>query len=138
MELYTDKLMPSLAEGREKAGNPGIDGIDRTIEIKISYDRDADLALENTRFWAPLSLTPEQKQSVTSSQEMEKLADELPISQIAKRWIVTSDPDEAVEQIRPYVEAGLDHLVLHGPGADQQRFLDQVGEDLVPRLRSLG
>jgi coenzyme F420-dependent glucose-6-phosphate dehydrogenase len=69
---------------------------------------------------------------------MEKLADELPIDQIAKRWIVTSDPDEAVEQIRPYVEAGLDHLVLHGPGSDQQRFLDQVGEDLVPRLRAMG
>ena len=138
MELYTDKLMPSLAEGREKAGNPGIDGIDRMIEIKISYDRDRDQALENTRFWAPLSLTAEQKQSVTSSQEMEKLADELPIDQIAQRWIVTSDPDEAVEQIRPYVEAGLDHLVLHGPGGDQQRFLDQVGEDLVPRLRELG
>jgi coenzyme F420-dependent glucose-6-phosphate dehydrogenase len=138
MELYTDKLMPALAEGREKAGTPGTDGVDRTIEIKISYDRDADRALENTRFWAPLSLTAEQKQSVTTAQEMEKLADELPIEQIAQRWIVTSDPDEAVEQVRPYVEAGLDHLVLHGPGSDQRRFLEQVGEDLVPRLRGLG
>ena len=138
MELYTDKLMPALAEGREKAGTPGIDAVDRVIEIKISYDRDADRALENTRFWAPLSLTAEQKQSVTTAQEMEQLADELPIDQIAKRWIVTSDPDEAVEMIRPYVDAGLNHLVLHGPGGDQHRFLEQVGEDLLPKLRALG
>jgi coenzyme F420-dependent glucose-6-phosphate dehydrogenase len=34
--------------------------------------------------------------------------------------------------------AGRDHLVLHGPGDDQRRFLEQVGEDLVPRLRDLG
>ena len=51
------------------------------IEIKISYDRDKDRALENCRFWAPLSLTPEQKHSVHSSSEMERLADELPIEQ---------------------------------------------------------
>ena len=63
------------------------------IEIKISYDPDPDLALENTRFWAPLSLTQEQKHSVNSSTEMERLADELPIEQVAKRWIVASDPD---------------------------------------------
>ncbi|WP_018335774.1 glucose-6-phosphate dehydrogenase (coenzyme-F420) [Actinomycetospora chiangmaiensis] len=138
MELYTDKLMPALAEGREKAGTPGIDGVDRMIEIKISYDRDADRALENTRFWAPLSLTAEQKQSVTTAQEMEQLADELPIEQVAKRWIVTSDPDEAAAMVRPYVDAGLNHLVLHGPGDDQPRFLEQVAEDLLPKLRALG
>jgi hypothetical protein len=34
------------------------------IEIKISYDTDPELALENTRFWAPLSLTAEQKTSI--------------------------------------------------------------------------
>ena len=32
------------------------------IEIKLSYDPDPEQALENTRFWAPLALTAEQKQ----------------------------------------------------------------------------
>ena len=57
---------------------------------------------------------------------MERLADELPIEQVAKRWIVASDPDEAVAQIKPYLDAGLNHLVFHGPGHDQERFLDPV------------
>jgi len=73
------------------------------IEIKISYDTDAELALENTRFWAPLSLTAEQKTSIHDPIEMEKAADALPIEQIAKRWIVSSDPDEAVEKVGQYV-----------------------------------
>ena len=136
MELYTDKLMPAVTEGAEKESrDPG--SIDRTIEIKMSYDRDADVALENCRFWAPLSLTPEQKHSVNSSQEMERLADELPIEQVAKRWIVASDPDEAVAQIKPYLDAGLNHLVFHGPGHDQERFLTQFAEDVLPTLRAL-
>ena len=76
------------------------------IEIKISYDPDPKLALENTRFWAPLSLTAEQKHSIDDPIEMEKAADALPIEQVAKRWIVASDPDEAVEKVGQYVELG--------------------------------
>ena len=76
------------------------------IEIKISYDPDPERALENTRFWAPLSLTAEQKHSIDDPLEMEKAADELPIEQVAKRWIVASDPDEAVEKVGQYVDVG--------------------------------
>ncbi|GLY40243.1 F420-dependent glucose-6-phosphate dehydrogenase [Amycolatopsis sp. NBRC 101858] len=137
MDLYTEKLMPAVKEGAE-AAEKTVDDIDRTIEIKMSYDRDHEKALENTRFWAPLSLSAEQKHSVTSADEMERLADELPIEQVAKRWIVASDPDEAVAQIKPYLDAGLNHLVFHGPGHDQERFLTQFSEDVLPKLRALG
>ncbi len=136
MELYTDKLLPAVAEGAEAAGRDAA-AIDRTIEIKMSYDRDRDRALENCRFWAPLSLTPEQKHDVDTAEEMERLADELPIEQVARRWIVASDPDEALAQIKPYVDAGLTHLVFHGPGHDQERFLTQFAEDVLPKLRAL-
>ena len=136
MELYTEKLIPALEEGAQAAERePG--SIDRMIEVKMSYDRDPKAALENCRFWAPLSLTAEQKHSVDSAVEMERLADELPIEQVAKRWIVASDPDEAIAQIKPYVDAGLNHLVFHGPGHDQERFLTQFSEDVLPKLRAL-
>ncbi|MDQ7805388.1 glucose-6-phosphate dehydrogenase (coenzyme-F420) [Amycolatopsis sp. A133] len=137
MDLYTEKLIPAVKEGASAAERDA-ESIDRTIEIKLSYDRDAEKALENTRFWAPLSLTAEQKHTVSSAEEMERLADELPIEQVAKRWIVASDPDEAVAQIKPYLDAGLNHLVFHGPGHDQERFLTQFSEDVLPKLRALG
>ncbi|MFT4086337.1 MAG: glucose-6-phosphate dehydrogenase (coenzyme-F420) [Gordonia sp. (in: high G+C Gram-positive bacteria)] len=136
MDLYTEKLIPAVREGAAKADRNFAD-IDRMIEIKISYDPDPQRALENCRFWAPLSLTPEQKHSVNTSTEMERLADELPIEQVAKRWIVASNPDDALAQIKPYVDAGLNHLVFHNPGADQRRFLEAFTSDVVPRLREL-
>ncbi|MXP23682.1 glucose-6-phosphate dehydrogenase (coenzyme-F420) [Gordonia sp. HNM0687] len=135
-ELYQEKLIPAVKEGAEKADRD-FETIDRMIEIKISYDPDPELALENTRFWAPLSLTAEQKHSVNSSTEMERLADELPIEQVAKRWIVASDPDEAVEKVKFYTDSGLNHLVFHAPGHDQRRFLQNFEKDLAPRLREL-
>ncbi|MFI1916239.1 glucose-6-phosphate dehydrogenase (coenzyme-F420) [Nocardia sp. NPDC020380] len=137
MDLYTEKLMPAVIEGAEKAGRSVAD-VDTMIEIKLSYDTDPALALENTRFWAPLSLTPEQKHSISDPIEMEAAADALPIEQIARRWIVGTDPDEVVSHIEPYIRAGMRHLVFHAPGHDQARFLDLFARDLAPRLRKLG
>ncbi|PWB97707.1 glucose-6-phosphate dehydrogenase (coenzyme-F420) [Homoserinimonas hongtaonis] len=136
MDLYTEQLMPAVAEGAAKAGR-SIDDIDRMIEIKLSYDTDSETALENTRFWAPLSLSAEQKHDIHDPIEMEAAADALPIEQVAKRWIVGSDPDAVVEQITPYLDAGLNHLVFHGPGHDQKRFIELFERDLAPRLRAL-
>ncbi|GHF05723.1 glucose-6-phosphate dehydrogenase (coenzyme-F420) [Pseudolysinimonas yzui] len=136
MALYTDELIPAVKEGAEKAGRDYA-GIDRMIEIKISYDTDAVAALENTRFWAPLALSKEQKHDITDPVEMEKAADALPIEQIASRWIVGSDPDLVVEGVKQYVDAGFTHLVFHAPGHDQRRFLQLFESDLAPRLRQL-
>ncbi|WP_207454815.1 glucose-6-phosphate dehydrogenase (coenzyme-F420) [Desertivibrio insolitus] len=136
MSLYTDDLIPAVKEGAEKVGRD-YDSIDRMIEIKLSYDTDHDAALENTRFWAPLALSKEQKHDITDPVEMEKAADALPIEQIASRWIVGSDPDAVVADIAKYVDAGLNHLVFHAPGQDQRRFLELFERDLAPRLRAL-
>lgn len=62
-------------------------------------DTNPELAFQNTRFWVPLSLTAEQKHSIDDPIEMGKAADELPIGQVARRRIVVSDPDEAVEKV---------------------------------------
>jgi coenzyme F420-dependent glucose-6-phosphate dehydrogenase len=136
MDLYTAKLMPAVEEGLA-ARDDRPDQFDRMIEIKLSFDTDADRALEDTRFWAPLSLTAEQKAALEDPAKMEQAADELPIEQVAKRWIVASDPDEAVAAIRPYLDAGLNHLVFHAPGHDQSRFLTLFEEHLMPRIRAL-
>jgi len=136
MTLYTDELIPAVKEGAEKAER-SYEGIDRMIEIKLSYDTDPKVALENTRFWAPLALGKEQKHDITDPIEMEKAADALPIEQIASRWIVGSDPDEVVAGVKQYVDAGFTHLVFHAPGHDQRRFLELFERDLAPRLRAL-
>ena len=136
MGLYTDELLPAVAEGAEAEGRDS-DAIDRMIEIKLSYDPDPDAALENTRFWAPLALSKEQKHDITDPIEMEKAADALPIEQIASRWIVGSDPDAVVADIRKYIDAGLNHLVFHDPRNDQARFQELFARDLAPRLRAL-
>ncbi|HJQ59154.1 MAG TPA: glucose-6-phosphate dehydrogenase (coenzyme-F420) [Vineibacter sp.] len=131
-DLYTETLLPKVAEGlAEKPGRP----YDHMIEVKVSFDTDRDRALQDTRHWAALALSAEEKMSVEDPVEMERLADALPLERAASRWIVSSDPDEQVEKIGAYVGLGFRHLVFHAPGPDQERFLRLYGEQVLPRLR---
>jgi len=68
---------------------------------------------------------------------MQRLADELPVERTASRFIVSTDPDEHVSQIKRYLDLGFNHLVFHAPGPDQERFLRLYGDEILPRLRAL-
>jgi coenzyme F420-dependent glucose-6-phosphate dehydrogenase len=105
------------------------------IEVKVSFDTDKQRALEDTRHWAALALSPEEKMSVEDPVEMERLADALPLERAASRWIVSNDPEEHVERIGYYVGLGFRHLVFHAPGPDQVRFLRLYGGQVLPLLR---
>ncbi|MDQ6849786.1 MAG: glucose-6-phosphate dehydrogenase (coenzyme-F420) [Actinomycetota bacterium] len=134
--LYTDTLMPAIAEGAEKAGR-SVRDIDMMIEVKVSFDHDRDAAMKATQFWGALGLSAEQKSGVEDPVEMQRLADELSVEQTSKRFIVSTDPDEHVAQIERYVELGFNHLVFHAPGPDQEGFLRLYGAEILPRLRAL-
>lgn len=133
-ELYNETLLPNVEIGLEKAGRSS-DGIERMIEMKVSFDSDADRAMADTRHWAALALSPEEKIGVEDPVEMEKLAAALPVERAASRWIVSTDPDQHVEMIAPYIDLGFTHLVFHAPGPDQERFLRLYAEQVLPRLR---
>ena len=133
-DLYTGTLLPNVEEGIKAASVPKPD-YDKMIEMKVSFDTDRERARQDTRHWAALALTPEEKVSVEDPREMEKLSAALPVERAESRWIVSTDPDEHVEKIRPYVDLGFRHLVFHAPGPDQARFLKLYGEQVLPRLR---
>jgi len=133
-ELYSETLLPSVEQGAVAGQRDGAK-IDRMIEMKVSFDTDLARALEDTRHWAALALSPDEKMSVEDPLAIEKLADALSAERAAKRWIVSTDPDEQVERIKPYVDLGFRHLVFHAPGPDQERFLKLYAKDVLPRLR---
>ncbi|RYE87451.1 MAG: glucose-6-phosphate dehydrogenase (coenzyme-F420) [Hyphomicrobiales bacterium] len=135
-ELYVDELLPNVEIGRAESELKD-EPFERMIEVKVSFDTDPERALNDTRNWAALSLSAEEKHSVQDPAEMERLAAALPIERVAKRWIVSSDPDEHVAAIKTYIDYGFDHLVFHAPGTDQSRFIKLYAEHILPRLRKL-
>jgi coenzyme F420-dependent glucose-6-phosphate dehydrogenase len=133
MELYSEQLLPSFSDGaRESGRDPG--ELDRMIEVKVSFDTDRKRALEDTKIWASLSLSAEQKAGVDDPREMERLAKT--VEDIAyKRWLVSDDPEEHIEQLKPYLDLGFTHLVFHAPTDHQARFIELYGAQILPRIR---
>lgn len=133
MELYSEQLLPSFGDGAKESGRD-VSELDKMIEVKVSYDTDRNRAMEDTKIWAALALPAESKAGVDDPREMERLAKT--VEDVAhRRWLVSSDPDEHVEQLRPYLELGFTHLVFHAPGDDQARFLKLYASQILPRLR---
>jgi coenzyme F420-dependent glucose-6-phosphate dehydrogenase len=91
--------------------------------------------MEDTKVWAALALSGEQKMGIHDPREMEVAAKAAePVAHT--RWLVSADPDEHVEQVRTYVEYGFTHLVFHFPGEDQEAAIARYGELILPRLRA--
>lgn len=132
--LYTDTLLPAFEEGIGKGGRSR-DEVDTLIEVKVSFRPDLEKARENTRFWAPLALKPEEKTGVHDPVEMQRRAEELPLERAASRFIVSDDVERHIDAIAAYVDLGFRHLVFHDPGHDQEAFLRLYGEQVLPRLR---
>jgi coenzyme F420-dependent glucose-6-phosphate dehydrogenase len=133
-ELYTETLLPALAEGAAKAGRDDV-VLDRMIEMKVSFDPDIERAMEDTKVWAALALSGEQKMGVHDPLVMEELAKEAePIAH--RRWLVSADADEHVEQIAPYIAYGFNHLVFHFPGNDQEAAIARYADVILPKLRA--
>ncbi len=95
-QLYTE-LTGKVGEGLARARREHA-SLEKMIEVKVSFDTDVARAKEDTRHWAALALTPEEKVGVEDPMEMERLAAALPLDRAASRWIVSADPQEQVEQ----------------------------------------
>jgi len=115
MELYSEQLLPSFSDGAKESGRDAVE-LDKMIEVKVSFDTDRNRA------------------GIDDPREMERLA--TTVEDVAhRRWLVSSDPDEHIEQLRPYLELGFNHLVFHSPGDGQGRFLELYGAQILPRIR---
>lgn len=133
MELYSEQLLPSFGDGAKESGRDPAT-LDKMIEVKVSFDTDRKQAMEDTKIWASLSLSAEQKAHVDDPREMERLAKT--VEDIAyRRWLVSDDPDEHLEQLRPYLELGFTHLVFHAPTENQARFIELYAAQILPKIR---
>jgi coenzyme F420-dependent glucose-6-phosphate dehydrogenase len=104
------------------------------IEMKVSFDHERDRAMDDTKEWAALALPAEDKAGVEDPREMERRA-KAAEGKAHTRFIVSTDPEEHVAKIKPYLNWGFDHLVFHFPGQDQERAMRLYAQEVLPRLR---
>jgi len=125
MELYSEQLLPSFNDGATESGRDPNE-LDRMIEVKVSYDTDANAPWRTPRSGPRWLYPPMRRPASTIRVRWSGLAKA--VEDVAyRRWLVSNDPDEHIEQLRPYLDLGFNHLVFHSPGDGQARFLELYG-----------
>jgi len=126
-------LFEAVSEGAAQSSRSP-EELTNMIEIKVSYDRDAEYAMRACQPWAALALTAEEKGGTEDPLEMERLA-ATAADRAHTRFIVSSDPHDVVKKIGRYVELGFTELVCRLPGEDQNRQIGACAEDMLPLLQ---
>jgi coenzyme F420-dependent glucose-6-phosphate dehydrogenase len=125
LQQQTEVIVPTArAAGRNRS-------LDLVLEVKLSYDENPRRAARGAKRWAPSGVLDDPS-APPALIETTRGAIE---GDLATEWLVASSPDQVVPVLRQYEALGFGHLVLTGPGNNQERFLHDVASDLLPLLR---
>lgn len=133
--LFVTEPKASIVEHYRQAGGDG----PRYAEVPMAWATDDQQAvravLETSRWmvtgWKVMSELPNPVNFDAASAYVEE-------RHVRELFSVGPDPEAHVAAVRPYVEAGYDHVVLQNAGPDPDGFLDFFAGDLAARLHALG
>ena len=133
-QLYVD-LLDNVREGAEKAGRD-YESIKRMIEIKVSYDRDREVADDGLRTGGRRWRSRPRRRKASRTRWRWSAS---PTTRSTARTPASSSPTtrrRSSDKIQPYIDLGFHELVFHFPGDDQKRYIDEFAADVFPLLRA--
>jgi coenzyme F420-dependent glucose-6-phosphate dehydrogenase len=73
-------------------------------------------------------------QELATTTHYEAVAELLRVEDVVDSVVCGPDPDEHLEQIREYEQAGFTHVFVHQIGREQDGFLRFYAERILPQL----
>jgi coenzyme F420-dependent glucose-6-phosphate dehydrogenase len=135
--VYQDVLFPAVEKGL-RASNRSFDSIDRSIEIWMSYDKDADKAVKSIRPWCGSMLPVFYKLGVYDPREIEFHGDFVGDEQIAKVWTVGTSSEPFIKAIEKHAKLGFNQIHITASSPDNKNFIELMGKEIIPYFKSKG
>jgi G6PDH family F420-dependent oxidoreductase len=113
-------------------------GGDKPVQAgtKVSWDRDADKALEVAhRLWGNDALPGQSAQILPRPKDFAALMSLVTPEQVAETVTAGPDPDEHAAKVRKYVDADIDEVYVQQIGPDKEGFFATYERDVLPQLR---
>ncbi|MGV9679349.1 TIGR03557 family F420-dependent LLM class oxidoreductase [Nocardia sp. NPDC003482] len=110
-------------------------GGDKTVQAgtKVCWDRDEERALDTAhRLWANELLPGQLGQTLPRPRDFEDAMSLVPKEQTRDQYAVGSDPRRHIQQIRQFVDAGVDEVYVQQIGPDMDGFFDSYAKDVLP------
>lgn len=104
-------------------------------QVKMCWAASKQAAKETAFEWWPNGgIGGELSQELRLPRHFEQAAALVTADDVAAKVPMGPDPEQYIEQVRAFVDAGFDHVYLHQIGPDQDGFFDFCAKELLPRL----
>jgi G6PDH family F420-dependent oxidoreductase len=88
--------------------------------------------------WPNVAIPGELSQELPQPRHFEEAAQTITEDMVAELVPCGPDPETHLAQLRKFVDAGYDHVVVHQIGDDQEQAIDFYRREIMPRLDQLG
>jgi coenzyme F420-dependent glucose-6-phosphate dehydrogenase len=107
-------------------------------QVTVCYAESAKQA-RRTAFevWPNALVEGSASQELPLPRDFEQLTEARHADELEETLTLGNDPDEYVDEIKEYGQAGYTHVYLHQIGPDQQGFLEFAKSELLPRVWDL-
>lgn len=107
----------------------------RYAELDICYAEDKQEAIETAyEIWPQAALPGELMWILPTPAHFEQATAAVSKDDIAELVVCGSDPDEHIEAIQEYIDAGFDHVTIHQIGPNQAEFMEFYEDEVLPAI----
>ena len=105
------------------------------LQVHVSWATDDETARRQAvDRWPINALPPSTTQDLETPEEVARAVADVDPDKVAGSIVVSADPGVHVERLAQLCDIGLERLVVHQVGPDQQGFIDVYGRAVLPRL----
>ena len=119
----------------QKFDAAGGEGKPRYAEVTVCWGEDRAEALKNACEWWPIvGLGGELSQELPLPRHFEAAADNVEPEDLEGKVAAGNDPEEHLDMIQRYIDAGYTHVWVHQIGPDQEGFFRFYEREILPKL----
>jgi len=135
-ERLHDDLYPAVQRGLEKSDrNDPEDDFPNCIHIHVSYDEQSEeAALEPCLPWRGTMLPLFFEADIADPRVVQSHGEKVDTDVLKDNYVITTDPQDIIDEVQMYVDAGMNEIVFQSSSPDQQAFADLCAEHVIPEF----
>lgn len=136
----TEKPKQILAQFERGAQDAGKDpeNMPKAVELFVDYGVNVEEAISNFQeYWAGAAVPALFLNKIYTPEMSAENGKVVGPDTIRKQACMSENPEDHINFIKKYIDAGYTHLYFHSVASDQVAFLEAYGKDILPALKEM-
>ncbi|MBD2259609.1 TIGR03885 family FMN-dependent LLM class oxidoreductase [Pseudanabaena sp. FACHB-2040] len=129
---HPPEMLKEVVEAFRRGGGEGKPMI---LKVQLSYDHTEEAALQGAHHQWRNNIFPSPVLSeLHTPEQFDGLSEMVTLEEVAQKVRVSADPQQHIEWLQKDIELGFDELILHNVNRQQEQFIHDFGEKVLPQL----